>query len=217
MMVSSSKKILLTFFGLMFLLGCGSDVDPGKIEGAPRSSESIYKQDLNFFRTKDALLGEDSSETSQILFGDLHVHTALSLDANTQGTILTPEDAYLYAKGQPLYLQPYNPDGTSSRVSRLNKPLDFAAVTDHAELLGEVRMCTDPDSQYFNHLTCRFYRDFPRLSYFYINAKASLGKSLGMCGNNRELCLAEAQVPWLQTIEAAEKHYDRSELSLIHI
>ena len=41
--------------------------------------------------------------------------------------------------------------------------------------------------------------------------RASLGKSLGMCGNDRELCLAEAQVPWSQTIEAAEKHYDRSE------
>ena len=166
---------------------------------------------------KQAYLFEDREpcnvyvENKMALFGDLHVHTALSLDANTQGTILTAEDAYLYAKGQPLYLQPYNPDGTSSRVSRLNKPLDFAAVTDHAELLGEVRMCTDSDSQYFNHLTCRFYRDFPRLSYFYINAKASLGKSLGMCGNDRELCLAEAQVPWLQTIEAAEKHYDRSE------
>ena len=134
---------------------------------------------------KQAYLFEDREpcnvyvENKMPLFGDLHVHTALSLDANTQGTILTPEDAYLYAKGQPLYLQPYNPDRTSSRVSRLNKPLDFAAVTDHAELLGEVRMCTDPDSQYFNHLTCRFYRDFPRLSYFYINAKASLGKSLG--------------------------------------
>ena len=63
------------------------------------------------------------------LFGDLHVHTALSLDANTQGTLNTPDDAYRYAKGQPLYLQPYGPDGSSSRSSRLNKPLDFAAVT----------------------------------------------------------------------------------------
>ena len=144
------------------------------------------------------------------LFGDLHVHTALSLDANTQGTILTPGDAYLYAKGQPLFLQPYNSDGTSSRLSKIKMPLDFAAVTDHAELLGEVRMCTDSKSQHFNNLTCRLYRNFPRLSYFYINAKASLGKSLGMCGDDRELCLAEAQVPWSQTIEAAETHYDRS-------
>ncbi len=73
-MLSSIKKILLSFSGLVFLIGCGSDVDPGQIEGAPRSSEEIYKQDLKFFKTKDKLLGEDSSETSQILFGDLHVH-----------------------------------------------------------------------------------------------------------------------------------------------
>jgi len=145
------------------------------------------------------------------LFGDLHVHTALSLDANTQGTILTPEDAYLYAKGQSLYLQPYSSDGTSKRVSKLKKPLDFAAVTDHAELLGEVRMCTDSKSQYFNNLTCKLYRNFQRLSYFYINAKASLGKSLSMCGSDREFCLAESQIPWSQTIEAAEKYYDRTE------
>ena len=75
------------------------------------------------------------------LFGDLHVHTTLSLDANTQGTLNTPDDAYRYAKGQPLYLQPYNEDKTSSRSSKLNQGLDFAAVTDHAELLGEVRLC----------------------------------------------------------------------------
>ena len=53
------------------------------------------------------------------LYGDLHVHTALSLDANTQGTLNTPDDAYRYAKGESLYLQPYNEDGIRSRISKL--------------------------------------------------------------------------------------------------
>ena len=81
------------------------------------------------------------------LFGDLHVHTALSLDANTQGTLNNPDDAYRYAKGQSLYLQPYNAAGISSRISKLKQPLDFAAVTDHAELLGELWLCLDTKSQ----------------------------------------------------------------------
>src|SRR5262245_31308326 len=67
-------------------------------------------------------------------FGDLHVHTALSLDASTQGTRAMPADAYRFARGEPLGVQPYAGDGTPLRRLRLNRPLDFAAVTDHAEL-----------------------------------------------------------------------------------
>ena len=145
------------------------------------------------------------------LFGDLHVHTTLSLDANTQGTLNTPDDAYRYAKGQPLYLQPYNEDKTSSRSSKLNQGLDFAAVTDHAELLGEVRLCLDPQSAKYNGLQCRAYRGFPKLSYFFMNAKASMRKPLGMCGDSRDICLDAAEKPWQEIIQAAEEHYDRTE------
>ena len=144
------------------------------------------------------------------LFGDLHVHTALSLDANTQGTLNTPDDAYRYAKGQSLYLQPYLEDGTSERVSRLKQPLDFAAVTDHAELLGEVRMCSDINSPKYKSFHCRVYRNFPKLSYFYLNAKASVRGEASVCGDAREFCLDAAQTPWHETIAAAESHYDRT-------
>jgi hypothetical protein len=144
------------------------------------------------------------------LFGDLHVHTTLSLDANTQGTLNTPDDAYRYAKGQSLYLQPYNKDKTSSRSSKLNQALDFAAVTDHAELLGEVRLCLDPQSAKFNGFQCMAYRSFPKLSYFFMNAKASMRKPLGMCGDSREICLEAAEKPWQEIIDAAEEHYDRT-------
>jgi len=145
------------------------------------------------------------------LFGDLHVHTTLSLDANTQGTLNTPDDAYRYAKGQKLFLQPYNQDKSSSRSSKLRQALDFAAVTDHAELLGEVRLCLDPQSSKYNSFQCRAYKSFPKLSYFFMNAKASMRKPLGICGDGREVCLDAAEKPWQEIIQAAEEHYDRTE------
>ncbi|MDA9131514.1 DUF3604 domain-containing protein [Gammaproteobacteria bacterium] len=171
---------------------------------------SLLASDIQYYPNEDRRPCDIYVKEKIPLFGDLHVHTALSLDANTQGTLNTPDDAYRYAKGQSLYLQPYSSDGTSSRSSRLNKPLDFAAVTDHAELLGEVRMCLDDKSSKYSSLQCKAYRNFPKLSYFYMNAKASMRKPLGFCGESREFCLDAAQAPWQETIQAAEKHYDRT-------
>ena len=174
------------------------------------SSQFIDSNEREPYLAEDRMPCDVHVQNRIPLFGDLHVHTALSLDANTQGTLNTPDDAYRYAKGQSLYLQPYSSDGTSSRRSRLNKPLDFAAVTDHAELLGEVRMCVNDKSSKYSSLQCKAYRNFPKLSYFYMNAKASMGKPLGFCGESREFCLDAAQAPWQETIQAAEKHYDRT-------
>jgi len=74
-------------------------------------------------------------------FGDLHVHTAYSFDAYAFGTTNTPEDAYRYAKGQPL-------DHPSGYQVQLQKPLDFYAVTDHALFLGLVREAADTRSEF---------------------------------------------------------------------
>ena len=61
----------------------------------------------------------------QVYFGDLHLHTSYSLDAAAAKTNTTPDDAYRYAKGEAVdYL---------GQMVRRNAPLDFLAVSDHAE------------------------------------------------------------------------------------
>jgi Protein of unknown function (DUF3604) len=66
---------------------------------------------------------------NQVFFGDTHLHTAYSADAGLVGATTTPDDAYRFAKGETV---------TSSNgvKARLQRPLDFLVVADHAENLG---------------------------------------------------------------------------------
>jgi hypothetical protein len=139
------------------------------------------------------------------LFGDLHVHTALSLDAWTQGAISEPADAYKFAKGEVVSLPPYI-DGNGLRSAKLRKSLDFAAVTDHAELLGEVELCTNPDSNQYSSLECKAFRNFPTITYYRYNTNASRGNPNAICGDNRLNCTQASITPWEKTIIAAEDH-----------
>ncbi|MEX0941683.1 MAG: DUF3604 domain-containing protein [Pseudomonadales bacterium] len=74
-------------------------------------------------------------------FGDLHVHTTYSFDAFAFGTLATPYDAYRYARGETLR----HPAGFDMKLQR---PLDFYAVTDHAMFLGAVRAAADTSTKF---------------------------------------------------------------------
>jgi hypothetical protein len=143
-------------------------------------------------------------------FGDLHVHTLFSLDASTQGTRTRPADAYRFAKGERIGIQPFDADGNGIRIAQLARPLDFAAVTDHAELIGEVSICNNPDLQGHDSFVCRVYRRWPRVAYFWMNLQAARGLRHDFCGPDGELCKQAARAPWEEIRRAAEDHYDRS-------
>jgi hypothetical protein len=66
---------------------------------------------------------------NQVLFGDTHLHTAMSADAGLTGATTTPDDAYRFAKGETVM-------SSNGIPARLQRPLDFLVVADHAENLG---------------------------------------------------------------------------------
>src|SRR5210317_1974745 len=65
----------------------------------------------------------------QVLWGDTHVHTAMSMDAGSFGARLTPEDAYRFARGEELI-------SSTGQPVKLIRPLDFLVVADHSDNMG---------------------------------------------------------------------------------
>jgi hypothetical protein len=63
------------------------------------------------------------------LWGDTHLHTAISFDAGTFGARLLPPDAYRFAKGEEVV-------SSTGQPVRLSRPLDFLVVADHSDNMG---------------------------------------------------------------------------------
>ena len=63
------------------------------------------------------------------LWGDTHLHTAVSFDAGAFGARLLPPDAYRFARGEEVI-------SSTGQPVRLSRPLDFLVVADHSDNLG---------------------------------------------------------------------------------
>lgn len=65
---------------------------------------------------------------TRVLWGDTHLHAAVSVDAGTMCRI-DQEDAYCFARGQEI-------TPTHRLRAKLSRPLDFLVISDHAEMYG---------------------------------------------------------------------------------
>lgn len=135
-------------------------------------------------------------------FGDLHVHTQLSFDAFIFGTRSTPDTAYEYAKGAPLA----HPGGFDMK---LNKPLDFLGVTDHAMYMGMLPVMDRADTKAGQHPVAVAIREAKtsaeRIAAFQ-GMFPYLRKQLD--GPDDLLDPTVVRTAWEDTIAAAERHND---------
>jgi len=144
-------------------------------------------------------------------FGDSHVHTTYSFDANVQNTRNTPRDAYRFAKGAAMGIQPYDAQGHPLRTVQLDRPLDWVAVTDHAELFGETRICSTPGLEGHHAVVCWAHHHWPTIAFQLEATRTLMLKGrFGFCGGDGSLCRASASVVWQAIQDAAEEAYDRS-------
>ncbi len=192
-------------FALSLTAACGDDGPPSAdaVEDTAPAEDADAEDDS----TTGPVRCADFDPTRRALFGDLHVHTRLSLDANLQGTRLSPAEAYRFAKGDEVGIQPHAADGTPLRRLRLARPLDFAAVTDHAEFLGTVNGCTTPGSAVYEADDCVSYRESPDGAFIYLNFGVAVAPEDAawpeLCGEDGALCRAPHASAWAEIQEAA--------------
>lgn len=70
-----------------------------------------------------------TEEGFELLWGDTHLHTAMSGDAIARGVLLEPDTAYRFARGEPVV-------SNSGQTAQLARPLDWIVIADHGNNMG---------------------------------------------------------------------------------
>jgi len=134
----------------------------------------------------------------RVYFGDLHLHTSYSADAGMIGNTLGPAEAYRFARGEQVT--------TSSGLPlRLDRPLDFLAVSDHAENLGLPEAIRRSDPELLKTQKGREWHDLVKQGEGY---KAFIDWAMGVVGTSTDQIKnsAMAEAMWDEITTTAEKY-----------
>jgi hypothetical protein len=146
----------------------------------------------------------DGTTPNQVLWGDTHLHTSMSMDAGAFGNRLGIDDAYRFARGETVV-------SSTGMPAKLSRPLDFLVVADHSDNMG-----------FFPDLLAgeKHLMDIPKGKEWYDRIQKGEGVEVALeliglfsQGKVPEGLLyspdsAPYKAAWQQTIEKAEKYND---------
>lgn len=188
-------RITITMAAMLLLLGgCEQSTDTPPAEHTAAESAAPATA-----ATPTQTTCDDYAETGMPLFGDVHVHTSYSFDAAANSTGATPEDANNYAQGLPIPFFPLDEAGNPTGTAQIDRPLDFLAVTDHGEFLGERALCRTPDSPVYNSNFCTDFRANERQGMMMLGTVITTetpARIAQVCGEDGSRCPEWAQGPW---------------------
>lgn len=184
------------------------------------SAQALNPKVLNSFQSEDfsktdgsrakksAIICSDRNPLANAYFGDTHVHTAYSSDAYIQQTRVYPDAAYRYSFTPRASIDISQAD----KALYLERPLDFMAVTDHAEFIGEQALCTAANSGLDEEPLCKVFQENQSRSRYLLKFIGSpiSWRDDGVCGKDSQKCLKAATSIWHKTIAAAERWNDQS-------
>ena len=94
----------------------------------PGNHEALTKEDIAAVTKTEFSPYAGRNFPTQVMWGDTHLHTAVSVDAGTMNRI-GQEDAFRFARGEEITT-------THGLRAKLSRPLDFLVISDHAEMYG---------------------------------------------------------------------------------
>jgi hypothetical protein len=128
-------RVVATAGLALVLLSIGTLISCKKSEG-PQSAQSTGQT----AQTSNAERPPRPNPDRDAYFGEEHIHTSWSVDAWIFGNRITgPDEAYKYAQGQTIK----HPLGYDIKI---DTPMDFMGVTDHAEYVGVTKEANTPGS-----------------------------------------------------------------------
>jgi hypothetical protein len=142
-----------------------------------------------------------------LLWGDLHVHGSMSFDARNYGTEITHDQVLAFAQGEAVTLG-------ADRVVQLDRPLDFVALTEHGEYLGELVQCTTPGSPGYGAALCEAYQGGDPDAAFGFGVELAAEEPLRsdeICGEQAVRCTEGARSAWHDLVATSQAAYDTSE------
>ncbi len=143
---------------------------------------------------------EQYNPHNNLYFGDLHIHTGWSFDAYMSDVRVTPDEAYQFGKGEPM------PHVTGREV-QMTRPLDFMAVSDHAEYMGALIQMTEKESPFYDLKEAANIRSDDRETV--IKQLRKLQFSIATNWPNEGLIQPEnLKSTWHKMVEAADRHYE---------